>query len=419
MTLASRKLIPFGALVIGAFIALVYLDRGSDKPAPATTTPIVVQQPFEVVSDTLHSGEAISTLLARQGVVGIDFAALAQGLRFDPRSLRADLAFSFHRDARTGEASRFEFRPDSDQRFRFILTSSGWEGESLPVHWTTDTILVSGAITNSLYESVDDAVSEATLDAGARQALVHELANVNAWSVDFSRDPQPGDPFKVVVERKRNDEGEVRFGRVLASDLTINGQRLQAFRFVAADGKPGYYDAAGKALKREFLAAPVEFRYITRALGRMMHPILHTRRAHNGIDYSAARGTPVHAAANGVVILAGRSGGYGNLVELRHRNGITTRYGHLSRITPGLRKGMSVTQGEVIGRVGSTGMSTAPHLHYEFRVKGKPVDPRRMKMDAGEPLSPSDRPSFNLDRNHLLDLLGESAGESLKPQLAD
>ncbi len=403
---APRFLLALG--VLGAASIFTIQDRWPWQrfASVPTTLPIVVSDPFRVVNDTLHTGETVSALLARQGVVGLDFAALARSLRLDPRSLRAGLSFAFHRDALTDEPTRVEFQPNGDERLLFIRTSTGWEGESVPVRWVTDTIRVAGEIDVSLYASVDRVVSEATLDAGARQALVHELASVNEWSVDFSRDPQPGDPFAVVVERLRNDEGDVRFGRVLASDLTIGGNRLEAFRYVGSNGKPGYYDAEGKALKREFLAAPVEFRYITSGVGRRFHPIFKTMRSHDGIDYSAATGTPVRAAANATVVRAGRAGGYGNLVELRHRNGITTRYGHLSSITAGLRPGVRVSQGDVIGRVGSTGNSTGPHLHYEFRVNGVPRDPRGMKFDAGEPLDPADRPAFLAQRDLLLELLG-------------
>ena len=369
---------PSAIAVLGA--ATLFASRGSwpwqrlsDVP---TALPIVVTDPFKVVTDTLHSGETVSTLLARQGVTGFDVSALANLLRFDPRRLRAGLEFSLHKDAVSDEATRIELQPDAMQRLRFIRTSGGdWSGESVPIRWVTDTIRVAGAIETSLTAAADRAISEATLDRDARLAFVNDLANVNAWSVDFSRDPQPGDPFVAVVERMVSEEGDVRFGRVLASDLTINGRRLTAFSYTPAGGKLGYYDAAGQALKREFLAAPLEFRYITSGVtGRRFHPVLKTYRRHDGIDYSASTGTPVRAAANGTIVRAGRAGGYGNLVEIRHRNGITTRYAHLRNFGAGMRAGKPVGQGDVIGYVGSTGTSTAPHLHYEFRVNGAPRD---------------------------------------------
>jgi murein DD-endopeptidase MepM/ murein hydrolase activator NlpD len=249
---------------------------------------------------------------------------------------------------------------------------------------------------------------------------VNALAGVNEWSVDFSRDPQPGDPWTAVVERLVSEEGAVRFGRVLASDLTISGRRLTAFNYTPQGGKPGYYDTEGQALKREFLAAPLEFRYITSGVtGRRFHPVLKTYRRHDGVDYSAGTGTPVRAAANGTVVRAGRAGGYGNLVEIRHRNGITTRYAHLNSITAGMRPGRAVSQSEIIGKVGTTGTSTAPHLHYEFRVNGAPRDPRSMKFDAGEPLGARDKPGFHTQQKILSELLARGTGEALATMMTD
>lgn len=407
---------PSAVAVLGA--AALFASRGSwpwqrlsDVP---TALPIVVSDPFRVVRDTLHSGESVSTLLARQGVTGFDVGSLAELLSFDPRKLRAGLEVSLHKDAISDEPTRIELKPDANQRLRFIRTSSGWEGESLPIRWVTDTIRIAGVIETSLTAAADRAISEATLDRDARLHFVNDLADVNAWSVDFSRDPQPGDPFTAVVERLVSEEGAVRFGRVLASDITINNRRLTAFQYQADGGKPGYYDAEGKALRREFLAAPLEFRYVTSGVSRnRFHPVLKIYRRHEGIDYSAATGTPVRAAANGVVLRAGRAGGYGNLVEIRHRNGITTRYAHLSWINPAYRAGRSVMQGELIGKVGSTGTATGPHLHYEFRVNGVARDPRTMKFDAGEPLAAKDRPAFEASRKILSELLARGTGEAL------
>lgn len=420
----SRHLVfPGAAAVLG--MATLFAARGEwpwqRLPDVPTALPIVVTDPFRVVHDTLHSGETVSTLLARQGVTGFDVSRLADLLRFDPRRLRAGLEFSVHKDGMSDETTRIELRPDDSQRLRFTRTAAGsWEGESLPIRWSTDTIRIAGVIETSLTAAADRAISEATLDHEARLQFVGDLANVNAWSVDFSRDPQPGDPFVAVVERMVSEEGAVKFGRVLASDLTINGRRLTAFHYLPASGKPGYYDAGGQALKREFLAAPVEFRYITSGVtGRRFHPVLKIYRKHDGIDYSANAGTPVRAAANGTVVRAGWAGGYGNMVELRHRNGITTRYAHLREITAGVRAGRAVSQGDLVGKVGTTGTSTAPHLHYEFRVDGVPRDPRSMKFDAGEPLGQADRPGFEANRKVLAELLARGTGEALATLITD
>jgi murein DD-endopeptidase MepM/ murein hydrolase activator NlpD len=385
--------------------------------------PIVVSDPYHVVSDTLKSGETIGALLSRQGVIGLDLAGLATALSFDPRRLRAGLVFAVRRDAISDTPTQIDVRPDDQQRIRFIRTAAGsWQGEAIPIRWTTDTIRLAGEISTSLVDAFDREMSEATLDRNERMKAAYELANVNAWSIDFSRDVQPGDRFATVVERLVSEDGEVRFGQVLASDLHINGRQITAYRYTPAVGKPAFYDDEGKALRRAFLAAPVEFRHVSSGFSRRrFHPVLGIYRKHEGIDYAANSGTPVMAAGNGTVIRAGRVGGYGNLVEIRHRDGITTRYAHLSGFGAGIRAGVGVTQGQVIGRVGMTGTATGPHLHYEFRVNGVARDPRSMKFEAGEPIAPSDRPAFQAQRQLLATLLqrGGAPAPASAPLLAD
>jgi murein DD-endopeptidase MepM/ murein hydrolase activator NlpD len=223
--------------------------------------------------------------------------------------------------------------------------------------------------------------------------------------VDFTRDIQPGDRFEVVFERLVSEDGETRFGRVLASDLTMSGKSLTAFRF-EAEGQPAFYDAEGNSLRRAFLRAPVQFRRISSSFARArFHPVLGITRRHEGTDYAASPGTPVMAAGEGVVVRAGRAGGYGNLIELRHRSGITTRYGHLRGFARGIRGGARVQQGQIIGYVGSTGLASGPHLHYEFRVNGVAKDSRRVQLGNGAPIREAIRADFARERDRLLQLL--------------
>lgn len=410
MHLRSSRFI-LALLVLG--LALSFAVRGqwpwtrlSDVP---TARPIVVTLPFREVRDTLQRGETVSALFARQGISGLDFGAVARTLQLDPRRFRAGMVFSVRRDVNTDEPTHVEVRASDEQRLRFIRTSSGsWEGEAIPIRWRTDTIRVAGGIETSMYDAVDRGVSEATLDRNERIRMVYDLAEVNEHSVDFSRDPQPGDRFAAVVERMVSEDGEMRFGRILASSLSIAGKDLKAFAF-ADGGRAAFYDADGNALKRAFLVAPVAFRYISSGFSRArLHPVLGRTRRHEGIDYAASTGTPVRSAGDGIVVRAGRAGGYGNLVEIRHRNGVTTRYGHLSRIASGLRAGMRVSQAQEIGKVGSTGLATGPHLHYEFRVEGVARDPRSIKSDAGAPLPRSSMDEFERDRALLMRLLDRS-----------
>jgi murein DD-endopeptidase MepM/ murein hydrolase activator NlpD len=379
--------------------------RLTDTP---TARPIVVTHPFRIVSDTLQQGETVSALLLRQGVTGLDLGALAGALRFDPRRIKAGLVFSVRRDGASDLPTRVEFRPSPEVRLQFARSVTGdWTASAVPIHWTMDTIRVSGEIRSNLYDALDRSVSDATLDVNERHKLVYQLASVNGYTLDFSRDLQPGDPFASVVERQVSETGEVRFGRVLASQFTVGNRTYRAFSYPDGTGQEAFYDANGTALKRAFLVSPVDFRYITSRFSvSRFHPILGLFRKHEGIDYAAAAGSPVEAAGDGIVVVAGRSGGYGNLIEIRHRDGIVTRYGHLSSIGMGIHPGTRVSQGEQIGRVGMTGLATGPHLHYEFRVNGVARDPRSIKSEPGAPLPKSALGEFQRRRALLSELLG-------------
>ncbi len=371
--------------------------------------PIVVTASgiFETL-DTLRRGETLSELLARQGVQDFNLGALGPSAPLDPRRLRAGLVFSFQRPAPDREPIRFTVRTTPAQRVSFERGEQGWDTVVEPIAWHPESLRLEGTIDNSLYEALDAQVDDALLPAGERQRLAWDLADVYAWQVDFTRDIQVGDRFLVLIERLVSEEGEVRFGRVLASDLTMSGKSLTAFRFDHGD-RAAFYDADGKSLRRAFLRAPVQFRRISSSFARARrHPVLGITRRHQGTDYAANPGTPVMAAGDGVVRRAGRAGGYGNLVELRHRNGITTRYGHLRGFARGIRAGVRVTQGQTIGYVGSTGLASGPHLHYEFRVNGIAKDPRRIDLGNGAPIGKADREAFERQRDSLLALLRPS-----------
>jgi murein DD-endopeptidase MepM/ murein hydrolase activator NlpD len=402
--LAVAALLAAGALGLGGTWPWVRL---SDVP---TARAIVVTHPFRIVRDTLQRGETVSALLLRQGVTGLNLDVLASSLRFDPRRIRAGLVFSVRREGASDLATHVEFRPSPDQRLRFARSATGdWTAEAVPIHWTMDTIRVSGEIRTNLYDALDRSVTDATLDVNERHKLVYQLADVNSYTLDFSRDLQPGDPFESVVERQVSENREVRFGRVLASQFTVGNKTYQAFSYPGGNGQDAFYDATGTALKRAFLVSPVDFRYITSGFSlSRFHPILGLFRKHEGIDYAAAAGSPVEAAGDGIVTVAGRSGGYGNLVEIRHRDGIVTRYGHLSSIGFGIRPGTRVSQGEQIGRVGMTGLATGPHLHYEFRVNGIARDPRSIRSEPGAPLPKNELGEFQRRRALLSELLGGS-----------
>jgi murein DD-endopeptidase MepM/ murein hydrolase activator NlpD len=404
------RLLGTGAVLLGAAGFALSGHWPWRRLRPRTVAPAIVVVPDRSVeiADTLRRGETLSELLARQGVADLDLARVESHGSLDPRRLRAGLVFRFHRPASDSGPTRISVRSTPEELVVFRRTEEGWNGAVEPIAWRAEPVRIEGAIDNSLYEAIDAEVPDSQLDADDRVRLAWDLADIYAWQVDFTRDIQAGDRFRVLYERLVSADGEVRFGRILAGDLTMSGKSLTAFRF-DAEGRPAFYDADGNSLRRAFLRAPVQFRRISSSFARArFHPVLGITRRHQGTDYAASRGTPVMAAGDGVVARAGWAGGYGNLIELRHRNGITTRYGHLRGFARGIRAGARVSQGQTIGYVGSTGLASGPHLHYEFRVNGVAKDPRRVNLGNGAPVPAADRAAFEQTRDSLLARLGGS-----------
>ncbi len=396
-----RLAVPFALVILVGAGLFAASGRWPWVRLPAAR-PILVTSAIRESADTLRRGETLTALFARNNVLGAEVGLALAAIGLEARRLREGLVFQFRHRSGEPEPLDVTVRTGPEERLRLVRADQGWTGERMPVAWTAEAIRVEGSIEYSLYDAIDATVQESVLPGAERIRLAWDLADVFAWSVDFTRDIQPGDRFEVVVERLVSEEGELRFGRILASGLSVNGKPLTAFRFHDEDRKPAYFDRDGNSLRRAFLVAPVDFRRISSGLNRARrHPVLGIYRSHNGIDYSAVSGTPVRAAGDGTVSRAGRSGGYGNLVEIKHRSGITTRYAHLRGFAAGVRAGARVSQGDVIGYVGSTGLSTAPHLHYEFRVNGTPRDPRRVDLGNGQPIAPSLRAAFEAERDRL------------------
>jgi murein DD-endopeptidase MepM/ murein hydrolase activator NlpD len=415
-----RLALPAAALVFGAAAFFGLSGRWPwhrlSTPPAARVDTAPAPSTFIETFDTLRRGETLSDLLARHSVV-IDFARLDPSLSLNPRRVRPGLIFSFRQQPGDSGPTQVRVRASPEQRVTFRRIAQGWDAEAQPVRWESQETRIEGVIDNSLYEALDAGVSDLQLDSGNRRRLAWDLADVYAWQIDFTRDIQPGDRFQVVFERLVSEDGEVRVGRVLAGDLTMSGKSLTAFRFGEGSGRNApYYDADGNSLRRAFLRAPVEFRRISsRFASARFHPVLGLKRRHEGTDYAATPGTPVMAAGDGVVLRAGRAGGYGNLIELRHLNGITTRYGHLRGFARNIRRGVRVEQGQTIGYVGSTGLATGPHLHYEFRMNGIAKDSRRVTLGSGAPVAASQRATFEQERDRLLVLLRKSDSIAAAP----
>lgn len=256
----------------------------------------------------------------------------------------------------------------------------------------------SGEIRSSLFAATDA--------AGMSDAVAVQIAEVFSTDIDFHRDLRKGDRFAAVYEVQYHQGEPVKTGRLLSAEFVNNGKTFQAVWFQNPDGEGGYYTPDGKNIRKAFLRSPLEFSRISSGFTMSrFHPVLQTWRAHKGVDYAAPTGTRVRATGDGIIEFVGRQGGYGNLVVLRHQSKYTTWYGHLSGFAPGMQKGKRIVQGDVIGFVGSTGIATGPHLHYEFRTNDVHQDPLRVAMPPAPPLAPQHRAAFDENARPLAERL--------------
>lgn len=255
----------------------------------------------------------------------------------------------------------------------------------------------------------------ATDSADIPDSVALQIAEIFGGSIDFHRDIRKGDRISVIYEMKTHLGRPEKLKRIIAAEFINDGTRHQAYWFKSSESSEGYYDANGNSLKKAFLRSPLAFSRITSGFSRARyHPVLKELRAHRGIDYGAPTGTPVRTTGDGIVESAGRSGGYGNMVTIRHPGGKTTVYAHLSKIAANLKKGSRVSQGETIGFVGATGLATGPHLHYEFRINGVHQNPQTIALPPADPLSTQQLAEY---RQHAKDQATRLQLVSLTPTL--
>jgi len=255
----------------------------------------------------------------------------------------------------------------------------------------------SGVIKTSFYE--------AALEAEIPDSIIMDFAYIFGWDIDFIFDIREGDSFNVIYETPYSEGEKVKNGDIILAKFVNRGETYSANRFFLNENDKEFFDDNGNNLQKAFLRAPLDFAYISSHFNpNRMHPVLHTIRAHNGVDYAAKTGSPVRTTGNGTVHYAGRRNGCGNEIVIKHSNDYSTRYCHLSKFKSSIKKGTKVIQGETIGFVGSTGLATGPHLHYEFKIGNKHVDPVKLQLPSAEPISQNLRSDFDkiLKDNKLL-----------------
>ncbi len=319
-------------------------------------------------------GDTLAGLLDEAGVDAAEAHAAIERLSrmFRPTMLRPGHEIALRLTSGENPALlEIEIEPEAGRTLRVVREAHGEWAES-------ETIAPRSRYLVRAEGLVDGGLFPAMTRSGVPAGMALSLIRILGHQVDFQRDLQPGDSFSILFDRFRTNDGDILgHGQVLKASLTMSGRTLEIWRHKNRAGDVEWYDSQGRSLRRSFLRTPLDGARISSGFGPRTHPILGFNRMHQGIDFAAPTGTPIYAAADGVVVSAKRERGYGLIVRIRHANGVETRYAHLSRFGRNIGAGRHVRQGAVIGAVGSTGMSTGPHLHYEVVVRGRAVDPAR------------------------------------------
>ena len=402
MRLGDRCL---AALALGVLL-LCRWSVSADGPQAFATRPclkvVPLSLPTFVRQGVLGRGETLGELVGRVGLPANEAAAWLSAVRrvLDPRTLPVGLMAEAVIDVH-GSVEALRLTPD--WRATVVVERSGDEivarQEARPVE--RDLVVVDGTVQSSLF----DAMSA----TGESESLALELADLFQWDIDFHREVREGDTFALLVERVRSEGTTVAYGPVVAATYTNRGKRYTAVRYAFGGAKESYYDEHGSPLRKQFLRAPLRFSRLTSRFSfSRMHPVLGRRLPHWGVDYAAPVGTPVMTTADGVVTFTGWRGGGGNTVEIRHAGAFLTAYLHLSRFASGIRPGARVAQGQVVGYVGTTGMSTGPHLDYRVTQNGRYRNPLGVGRDPAPPLPKAELPRFAGWAGRVLPLLGQS-----------
>jgi murein DD-endopeptidase MepM/ murein hydrolase activator NlpD len=395
--------------VMASSLAFVLLGS-KEVPTVGLVPPVFAGAPERVELRSLNQDETLGDLLL--GVLNNNDQydlVLAFMERANPRRLRPGTEVAFRwLTAEPSTLRAVDVAVDGDLTVRMTPSPGGWTSSVMTTPVVMDTLWASGAIESSLWNDVYESEGLERVGSADRAELILELQEIYQWQLDFERDIWPGAFFRFSYERAVRPDGTMRVGHVLSSELVNRGNAYLAAWFDPnGDGSGTYYDDDGESVRRAFLRSPIALRHriSSRFSNSRFHPVLQTWRAHRGVDYAAQTGTPVEVTGNGVLIERGMQSTYGNTILVRHSNGWTTRYAHMSRFATGMSVGSRVQQGDVIGYVGMTGLATGPHLHYEMRYNGGPRDPLAVDLPPGDPVPVQQWEAWEEQSRARLDLL--------------
>jgi len=400
----------FGILVMGIALLFMLTNINKDKKAvekleviaeivePSYEYNILVDS-FNVIKGFVKSGQTMGEILYLNHINHFEINRIVEKSKgiFDVRRVNTGKKYTvICASDSTKKAQYFIYEIDATNYIVFDLRGEidVYKGKK-PV--TVKLKTASGTIKSSLWLTMEEQKLSPKLTA--------ELSTIYAWTIDFFK-IQKNDGFKVYYEDKYIDGEYIGIGRLLAAEFTHKGQDFYSFYYKENENFGDYYDEQGKTLRKAFLMAPVDYKRISsRYSKRRKHPVTGRWKGHFGTDYAAERGTPIWSTANGTIIAASYTKNNGNYVKVRHNGTYTTQYLHMSKIKPGIRKGVYVKQGDIIGYVGSTGLATGPHVCYRFWKNDKQVDPFKQKLPPGDPIKKENREDYMLAKDSLMQIL--------------
>ena len=387
----SFKYVVLAFIVAACLIILLSVDRKNNEAPPIEN--VFIEELFEpqeeiVETASIHEvtdGENLSIIFEDYRVpLNTVYKILKQDANNDLKDIKPgdEIRFSFLND----EINRIEIKKD------FLHSYIVNIGEDVSIEKIVKEIekvqsMSIGEIQNSFYES--------GLRANMPDSIIMDFAFIFGWDIDFIFDVRNGDKFSVIYETDYSEGEKISSGDIVFAEFINNGKRYTAHRYFDEDLGKQYFDEDGNNVKKAFLRAPLDFAYISSHFNpNRMHPILHKIKAHNGVDYAARRNTPIKASGEGVISFAGWKSGYGRTIEIRHGGNITTLYAHLEKFDSKIKVGSKVSQGQIIAFVGDSGLATAPHLHYEFRIGDKRTDPVKVELPSAKPIEKSKLEGF-------------------------
>ena len=394
-----------GFVAVVFMLTLLLVGNPVDASVPVTQEEWLAVSPLEQTENQslkkviLQPGDAAVSAL---GKLGFPFAEVIHMSRaskgvYSLKKVHAGRAFSrMDEDTRT----HVYYEVDTTRRLHLFTTGGeGWQAElqQRPVH--SRQVRASGVIQDSLFA--------AAVGAGIDERTTMNLVDIFGWDVDFARDLRSGDSFSVLYEEQFDDEGRMHGSVILAAEFINQGETYKAIRYELTNGSVEYFTPEGRSMRKTYLKSPVKFSRISSRFSRSRkHPVLGYNRAHRGVDYASASGTPIRAIGDGRVAYAGRKGGYGRFVEIRHTNSAhSTAYAHLRSYGRGIKRNKRVKQGQIIGYVGMSGVATGPHLHFEFRIRGRAVNPLAVKRSPAKPVPKKETAEFKQVASNMLDQL--------------